>query len=291
VEKWVTYGLLDLGSQRGRGQGRGALFQWPHNQLELLLVLLKKHKEVTRSRVLLNIPVGIWLYWGDDFVPLRQVRRAMASWADTGKRRAKHPWQSMARRIVDSVADPASRRPDRELAADLIVELVRDRKSEVADLGEVLAGVVGMKDPAAFTDGERVAQLLLAQASALTELPRLPDEVFVWARAFLLLGQGTYGTDHAQLAKDPRFGALHEAPSFEGFVQRACNHLVSALGLYLTQPEAPGLPDFLKPELWIEGRARLQASAHYEPSRLRIPPWVEGGQIRVDVHIEVDPAR
>ncbi|MBA3688503.1 MAG: hypothetical protein H0W81_06715 [Chloroflexi bacterium] len=291
VEKWVGLGLLDQGTRRGRGKGRGATFLWPPNQLELFLALLDKRATVSRVRVLANLPVGVWTYWGEEFVPLRQVRRVMETWADFGRPRARHDWNAMARRVVDSIAGPTSTRPQRDVAVDLVADLARTRRGDVTDLVTALEPIVGGKDPSQFTDAPRVAATLLAQVTALGRLPEIPDQIFNWARAVLLGTQAQYGQEQPALSLDPRFGSLDHRPSFDESVTQACGNLSLILGLYLIGPLAPGAPLALDPELWISGRVRLSSSAVYEASPFVLPPGIEGGgRISVDVRIEIDPA-
>jgi hypothetical protein len=274
---------------KGRGKGRGALFLWSPNQLELLLLLLAKSREVSRVRVLLNLPVGVWLYWGDEYIPLRQVRRAMENWADVGRRHAHHDWSGMAKRVVEAIASANSRRQDREVAADLIASLAKTRSVDVSELVEVLEPLVGRENQLLFTDAVRVARSLVAQVAALDQIGAIPDEVFRWARAMMLVSQAIYQAEQPSLASDPRFGSLHPTPTFEQFVVGACSNLTTVLGLYLVQPPAGDLPMALDPDLWKEGRARMQAKAAYYPSPITLLPWMAGGNVKVDVHIEVDP--
>src|SRR5438876_822928 len=65
---WVAIGLLDKGTDRGRGRGRGKEYTWPDEQRRLFLVLLDKHGTVKRP-VLANIPVALWLFFGDQHAP------------------------------------------------------------------------------------------------------------------------------------------------------------------------------------------------------------------------------
>src|SRR5262245_40363698 len=78
---WVSLGLLDQAHRRGLGRGKGTAATWPEEQLRLFLVLLQQRETVKRMISLCNIPVGIWLWWGDRFVPLGQARRALRTWS------------------------------------------------------------------------------------------------------------------------------------------------------------------------------------------------------------------
>src|SRR5947207_3156341 len=77
AKDWASLGLLDHARRRGRGRGKGVEGTWPESQKELFLLLLAKRPEVKRIATLCNVPVAIWLLWGDDFVPLRQARLAL----------------------------------------------------------------------------------------------------------------------------------------------------------------------------------------------------------------------
>lgn len=292
LEKWVVVGLVDRGTQRGLGQGRGSVFRWPHTQAELLLLLLGKQRSVRPLRLLANIPIAIWLYWGEEYVPLRQVRRVMETWAEIGRKRPRHSWRSMARRVLDDVARSDARREDRDAAVELLAELMESKRGDVDQLVQVLIPIVGGdpvtgRNPDAFTDARRAAELVMAQIAGLTRIQEISEEVFNWARAVLLVSQGDYLRQRPALAMDSVFGKLHPPTTFEDFIQRACSHLITAVGLFLAQPQAK-LPAPLAPELWTSGRAHLHATATYEPSRLSLPGSVDAGRIRVSVHVELD---
>ena len=76
VTDWVSKGLLDQPERqaRGKGNGRGAKYEWADRQCELFLSLLMHRDEVTYVDSLASLPVSMWLYWGDEWVPLRQVK-------------------------------------------------------------------------------------------------------------------------------------------------------------------------------------------------------------------------
>ncbi len=80
VTDWVGLGLLDRPTRRGRGRGRGIEATWPENQLRLFLVLLGHRRRGVHVGPLANVPVWLWLAWGEDYVPLRQARRALSTW-------------------------------------------------------------------------------------------------------------------------------------------------------------------------------------------------------------------
>ena len=80
ITEWAQIGILDQPERVGRSDGkRGAYYLWPDTQKDLLLTVLAKRGEVRHIKSLVQVPVGIWMYWGDEWVPIRQVRRALTT--------------------------------------------------------------------------------------------------------------------------------------------------------------------------------------------------------------------
>src|SRR5439155_25393907 len=82
---------------RGKGGGRGTRKgTWSQFQRDLFLREVDQHHaEARKIATLCNIPVFVWLWYGDDWVPLRQVIRAMATY-----RRAYRKGSANAGRIA-----------------------------------------------------------------------------------------------------------------------------------------------------------------------------------------------
>src|SRR5450759_5370395 len=83
ITDWVARGLLDHPHRRSRGRGHGSTKAvYSAHQRELFAVLLAHRAQAGRTSPLTAIPIAIWVYWGDHYVPLRQARRALATWLD-----------------------------------------------------------------------------------------------------------------------------------------------------------------------------------------------------------------
>ncbi len=83
ITDWVERGLLDSPERQGAGRGKGskpALF--PVSQRKLFALLIQKRKETRKIPVLARIPLYLWVYWGEDYVPVKQARRVLRTWAD-----------------------------------------------------------------------------------------------------------------------------------------------------------------------------------------------------------------
>lgn len=119
VADWVSIGLLDRGHDRGQGKGKGKVYLWSENQRRLFLSLLVKQGSVRRA-VLLNIPVWLWLNWGDAYVPLRQVRRALAAWVGVNQRAGVKRARITARQVVGELDHPRAGRTARKSLRELV---------------------------------------------------------------------------------------------------------------------------------------------------------------------------
>jgi hypothetical protein len=77
---WTDAGLLAPASMEPRGQRRGVGRYWTEEQVEVFRAVLRRRRtESAPRRDLANIPVAWWLFIGEAYVPLRQVRRALGT--------------------------------------------------------------------------------------------------------------------------------------------------------------------------------------------------------------------
>jgi hypothetical protein len=147
---WIEHGLLDRSSVRpGAGKGRGSHEgRWPGTQVELLALLVAKREEVGDHRgvigILANIPVFFWLEWGEDYAPLRQVRRAVGTWSEQYQRH-RGEWgrtSTETARVARMVKGPGARRSDITAFAQALAELSVSKRLQVArdvlDLGDMV---------------------------------------------------------------------------------------------------------------------------------------------------------
>jgi len=289
VQDWVELGLLDRPERHGLGRGKGVRATWSQEQQELFNALLRKRQTVNRVGLLSNLPVSMWLYFGDTYVPLRQVRLALSTWqGQTAKTSLK-----VVRRTVEQLFDAPTEHLPRKASEALLngiteilfryprrfddndqVEL-RKLLTPVLDPGEnglVKKTIGGM----AFTT-EAYIELLTARLKAVVALTNdeIDDSLFHWARYTNLLSRARYQGLLARLTTAGRVSGL-TIPSVEEMAERACLDLTTLLGLGLGMPDGAVSASLDHPCVWKAGN--LRSVVHGE--------LVEGG---IKVTVEVRP--
>lgn len=248
---WVSHGLLDQPRRRGLGRGRGTEVVWAEEQMNLLLVLLGKRKDVKRIAPLCNIPVWTWLWFGEQFVPLRQARRALETWTGAGER--ADSWKqarSSARELVSRFADQRASRASREHLADLIARTAYGRPF---DRHEVLAAFRRVFDPIGdraeigfpgFTfRPESYVFLIETRISALAGLrgQLFDDAAFLWAQRAYLENRVEYSALVPRIAEHTETAGVFLRqtdagvvlpPTLEDIVNHACADLLTLLGIH-----------------------------------------------------------
>ena len=248
IRDWTQVGLLDWPQRRPAGRGRGsnpALY--PENQRKLLLTLLSKRPS-NGIPSLARIPVGIWMYWGDEYVPLRQARQAMLTWIGDPRvslRHAKQTAQTILGQLDNPAATPAARRELRKVLTDIgyTGRLDADRlERAVFDVFEPGSRQIrrAVGHPAAPLMAESVIGVATARLTAVTLLRegRVSDEAFYQARHAHLMAYAEYAINQ------PRFAAsapaqrpgMYEPVTAERALNDCCTHLLTTIGLEAMYP-------------------------------------------------------
>lgn len=290
VQDWVELGLLDQPQRHGRGRARGVSATWSPQQLRLFETLLDKRTTVKHVAPLCNVPVWLWLYFGDDFVPLRQVRRALVTWQG---RTINTSWQA-AKRAAAQLLDLAAvraRRSDMRLLVERTASLIRrsprqfDERDET-ELREILAGMHGAGRSAIVRtlggmefEPDAYLTLLKARLGAAGALQddSIDDALFHWARFSNVMTKAEYQTHLARMTGRPG-AAFATVPSGEGTLSRACLDLVTLLGFGLDMPGGAVAQSLDHPAVW---RMRnLRSVVHGEE---------HGNAVRVRVEVQEAP--
>jgi len=290
VQDWVELGLLDRPERRGRGRGKGVGATWPEEQQQLLCSLLDHRRTVNRVGLLCNIPVWTWLYFGDNFVPLRQVRRALGTW---GGYTTKVSWSTAkraARQLLDDASHPQARREDKrallDAAAPMILHLPEKFDEEtllpllervVDPTGSGLSWTMGGIEvtPRAMTDIVR-ARLRGLSAVATNEID---DSLFHWARYAEIVSRAQYATQLARMTRAGTATGSATVSTARETVLRACSDLCTLLGLGVGNPGDADSTSLDHPAVW---KARNLRSV--------VRGKVVGSEVRVTVEVREEDA-
>jgi hypothetical protein len=235
ITDWITLGLVDGPHKPGLGRGQGSEpGTWSEDQKMLFLTVWAKRAEAS-IRDLCNIPVYLWLWWGDHHVPLPQARRALASWAGRNNVSSAAA-DATAAQLLEDFGGGTVGRATRELLA----EAIRGRRPDLDQMRDQLALALG-KPVVVSPDGalpvevgpDMMMEVFEGRLAALGQLNRIDPHIFEWARFTCLLGSQAYGRDQPALAAHPRYPGLFPKLDHQTLMARACLTLLTVLGMAL----------------------------------------------------------
>jgi hypothetical protein len=143
IYDWVGLGLLDHPVRRTRGEGGSdkALWSW---QQRNLFRLLASHRSQTKSVAqLAKFPIGLWLYFGESYVPTSQAARAMRTWAVREANPSMRASFVSARELVKLLDQPDS---DPEARRHLVALIAESAHEGTFDRDELLQAVWAVFD-------------------------------------------------------------------------------------------------------------------------------------------------
>lgn len=258
VKDWVSLGLLDHARRRGRGRGKGREGTWPESQEKLFLLLLGKRAEVKRIATLCNVPVAMWLLWGDDYVPLRQAKLALETWAGAYDR---VPWRKArwtANQLVAQFAHPEGKLNDRRKLITAVAESGFGKpfsREEILPLLRRVFDPHGSRRPVGppwlNATPESFVFLVEARVRAITALreSQLEEQAFEWARTAYRESRTEYARLEPTLAADAEASEwfLHRSAAgivlpttIDEMVNDACIDLLTLLGIHQQRTTTDG---------------------------------------------------
>lgn len=248
IRDWTHRGLLDNPQKRPAGKGHGsAQALYPANQRNLLLTLLH-HRPGNNISSLARIPVGIWMYWGEEYVPLRQARRALMTWLGD-PRVSKQRAADTARAMLGQVASPHATAQARREFLDAVTWANWTGKPDFDRVERAIRAVfepdyktvrraIGHISAPVMTDAMiGVAKARLTAVTALTR-GHVTDAALIQARDSHLFAYAEYAARQPLLAavSPPGIPQLYERVTGEDALNDCCRHLLSAIGLEIMYP-------------------------------------------------------
>lgn len=250
---WVSLGLLDHATRRGLGHGKGTRATWPDEQLNLLLALLEKRPTVTHVAPLCNIPIFLWLWFGDRYVPVRQARRALMTWG--GANQHSSSWRSArmaAANLTSQFAHPDATESAIEKFTAVIARTIYgqpfDAEAVLATFRDVFdphGAERAIGPPAVSFRPEYFVALVKARLAALTALRAgiVDDQSFYWARTEYQQSRRDYERLLPRIAEDPEAASIFFERTSSGVVltdttvddiaNSACVDLLTMIGIHL----------------------------------------------------------
>jgi hypothetical protein len=254
IYDWVEIGLLDHPERRPLGQGGSEKALWPWTQRNLFRVLVEKRPDVKSVATLCNIPVGMWLWFGEDYVPVHQVQLALRTWAGGAYKVSWTAVRRQAREIVDLLDDLDASRSQRERLISALAKIGHDGPDIPFDRGELEDAMREVFDPdpasngrafgapgASLTITEYVDGLLIRMLGAQRSRAATAEEL---GRARLLYVHShlEYEVRHETFAIEalrPQDAAFFKSPmTWTEVVNNACARLCLMLGTLAVQSNA-----------------------------------------------------
>jgi hypothetical protein len=253
IMDWQSIGLLDYPTaQGGRGRGHGSNKKlYSANQRQLFLTLLAKRSQTSRVVNLTAIPVYLWTYWGDEYVPLQQMRKALRFYIDKALKPSLNGRRQTAAQITAQLRHPQASQTRVNKLERLLVKAMH----EGAGLNDAIeTEMQAVFDP--FDEGrvvgppgvrlsvDRVMRIAISVEFAVSVLSRddqgVSDELFRAARELLRASMTAYLNEQPDLALHAGELTREFAPVTAQTQVNSCrNDLLLNVGLLMTETPLP----------------------------------------------------
>lgn len=256
VTDWIARGLLDRPSRHGAGRGSHPGLH-SEKQRKLFLLLLTKREEMPKLPALALIPLTVWLWWGDEWVPRRQAVKALMTWFADGAR-SKAVCRDAALALLQQLDHPMASETSRARFVRTFARISYQGGMSDVDRAELesavravfeppnVFGTMGMMRAVGPHTLPLTTETVLEQASAVaTAIQRLrdrhvTDELLDQAKALYQQSKQEYAKLRPALAAntDGSLSRLFSDRTVDDEFNSVGNDLVFILGLLLTSPRA-----------------------------------------------------
>jgi hypothetical protein len=254
TDGWVRMGLIDQPHRPGLGRAGGREpRRWPATQAALFLALHqgRVHVPRTRLRELVNLPLYVWIREGDEIIPMRQVRRALATWFEIPRHNSRSAVRAAVATYVENFRTLGSSRADRRALVEAMV-LARERQLRTGRydaelLRPHLEAVFGEQvlGPNTLPFGVDVYLDWLArldQVEARLKAASYTDEQLTSAREACRVALQHNREEWPKLALRTDIGALFKQPSTSTEMRQAGQIIVAVLGAMFEAGSPTGRP-------------------------------------------------
>lgn len=243
LRTWVQSGLIDRPALKSGGRAKGVVGYYSENQRRLFLTLLRHRQAGATLKQMTNLPVWLWLRWGDAYVPVRQVRLALLAWRKAVPSAGRTKRDTSAANVTQLLAAPGVRQGHHRWLRTMLADIPVDLDVDLAELVSAARAVIdpartniprGPVEAQLFPEG--YSELVAARLEALNALeefsPRpFSDEEFTNARNAYRRDTVDYRRRVKEFRADPDIGQIFEIPSAEQEINSACQNLTELLGL------------------------------------------------------------
>jgi hypothetical protein len=263
IRDWTQQGLLDYPQHRPAGKGHGSeAALYPANQRNLLLALLYQRPGKSISS-LARVPVAIWMYWGEEHVPVHQAHRALLrhlgdpqsrTYARDATRASKDRARSVARAMLRQLDNPRATAAARRELLDVLTGTAWTGQPDFGRLERALtavfdAGTTRLRratgHPAAPVTTEAMITSVRARVAAISALTagEVTGEMLTQARDAHLFSYAEYIARQSAFAAavPPGVPQLYAPVTAEDTLANCCGNLLSTLGLEILFPQQAAL--------------------------------------------------
>ena len=223
------------------------------------MLTLLHHRPGKNISSLARIPVGVWMYWGEEYVPTRQARRALMRYlgdpqagqhyARDAGRATKKRARAATRAILGQFGNPQATPQARHHLLSVLTEAAYTGRLDFEQLERAVSDVFeaghthlrrATGHPAAPITTEAFIITTKAWLTAVTALTagHVDDEALIQARGSYLFAYAEYVARQPFLAaaSPPGTHPLYAPVTAEDTLSNCCGHLLSAIGMEIMYP-------------------------------------------------------
>jgi hypothetical protein len=243
IHSWIPKGLLDRPQRRPKGRRGSDKAIHSRSQRKLFLLLLDKRHQQPNLKLngLAQVPIGLWLLWGDEYVSTRQALKALNTWTGHGQRSLEVAREG-ARQLLAQLDHPLATTTARARLVRVMTDIANSARYEDRERAELTHAVREVFEPTSVFAGSGMVRALGHPDAALTaEKVVTHTEAMCTAIAFMRRGRvdqellerarDVYHRSMSEyLARLPTLAAAAPAPLAGAFSEPTLDDRVNAAG-------------------------------------------------------------